>query len=218
MRPFLIAAIAAFIPVFASGAEAVDLMSNDYIPLIERSAGRVVLCGTDFSTVLDTGEKVLSIHGVVFSTWHEGRAPGLAIQTTVSEVINRKLDMAKKRVRSFAFRVDAQDTRSLRAVRETDGKTLVLLTDASRSDLVFTFPKLFRKGAWLSLSLDGEPADVTFRLPAFGQADRDTVEQVDRCNEEGLDTVKREMKARGLLSEGDTGSTRDDAARPQQWR
>jgi hypothetical protein len=217
MRPFLVALTAAFMPVAASSAEPVEYMGGGYRPSIHILDERTKVCGTSFSAVIGTRRKVLSITGTVFSTWNEGNPPGLAIHVRASEVVNRKLDMGRRRVRPAVFRVDGTDTRSLSAAPRNGG--LLLETDAGRSDLVFTFPRSFRKGAWVSLSLHGEPADVTFRLPAFGQADRDTTDAVDRCNEEGLDTVQREMKALGLLSdEGNTRSTRDDAARPRQWR
>jgi hypothetical protein len=149
MRPFLVALTAAFMPVAASSAELVEYMGGGYRPSIHILDERTKVCGTSFSAVIGTRRKVLSITGTVFSTWNEGNPPGLAIHVRASEVVNRKLDMGRRRVRPAVFRVDGTDTRSLSAAPRNGG--LLLETDAGRSDLVFTFPRSFRKGAWAAV-------------------------------------------------------------------
>lgn len=178
-------------------AESVNLLASEYKPLINTKAGRIETCGVHFAAVVRTLDgRLLSIQGSTNSSFFKDKVPGLMIKVSASEVLNKNLDMAPRKIQFASFRVDQTDTLIMKGYPSEDGNSVLLITDAIQAgEFVVVFPELFYKGAWVSVSLDKAQSDYTFRLPAFGADDLDTMKQVADCNLVGINAFRRETEA-----------------------
>jgi hypothetical protein len=194
-RSFLVAGAASLF-VSPCWAEAVNLLGSEYKPLVSTKSGEVELCGIHFAAVVSSlDKKLLSIQGSVNTAYFGGKIPAMMIKFSVNEVINNNAELVPRRVQFASLRVGQQNTLNLQSRQGDDGNSLLLLADINQvGEFVFTFPDEFYKGAWVSVSLDQNKSDYTFRLPAFGDADVDTVGQVAECNLLGIGRLKKELE------------------------
>jgi hypothetical protein len=200
MKRFMRISLAAWALVLSaspSSAESVDLLASEYKPLTTTKAGRVEMCGVHFSAVVRTLDKrILNIQGSVNSAYFAGKVPGFMIKVSTSEVLNNNLDITPRKVQFASFRVGQTDTLAMQAHPGSDGNSMLLTTNLEQTgEFFFSFPELFYQGAWVSVSLDRNNTDYTFRLPAFGADDADTMQQAAECNLVGIAALKREIEA-----------------------
>jgi hypothetical protein len=191
MRRIVIAVVMALTGT-AANAEPVNLLKAEYKPLADSKGGRVDSCAIYFSTVIQTlAGAPLSVQGSVANTFFRDKIPGLAIKVTAVEARNGNL-LRHKIHSGSSFRVGQTDTNRIQRSAGADGMSLLMYaTVADDMDFVLSFPFLFMEGAWVSLSLDPNRSDYTFRLPAFEQADAETFHQFDECNKKAIEELKK---------------------------
>jgi len=174
-------------------AEPVELLQNQYKPLINTRAGRIEGCGVHFSAIISTlDSRLMNIQGSVNTAYVTGRYPGLMIKVAATEVKNGVVSVPK--IHFAGMRIGAVDTQRMTSMTGENDRSILLLTDMQKTgDFFATFPASLHEGAWLSFSLDTQRGDYTFRLPPFAQSDADTLKQVNECDALGLQTLMNEI-------------------------
>jgi hypothetical protein len=191
MRRFVIAVVMALTGT-AANAEPVNLLKAEYKPLVDSKGGRVDSCALHFSAVIQTlAGAPLNVQGSVVNTFFRDKIPGLAIKVAAVEARNGNL-LRHKVHSGSSFRVGQTDTNRMRRSAGADGMSLLMYaTVADAMDFVLSFPLQFMKGSWVSLSLDPNRSDYTFRLPAFEQTDAETFHQFYECTTKAMEELKR---------------------------
>jgi hypothetical protein len=192
MRRFVIAVVMALTGT-AANAEPVNLLKAEYKPLVDSKGGRVDSCALHFSAVIQQtlAGAPLNVQGSVVNTFFRDKIPGLAIKVAAVEARNGNL-LRHKVHSGSSFRVGQTDTNRMRRSAGADGMSLLMYaTVADDMDFVLSFPFLFMEGAWVSLSLDPNRSDYTFRLPAFEQTDAETFHQFYECTTKAMEELKR---------------------------
>ena len=191
MRRIVIAAVMALTGT-AANAEPVNLLKAEYKPLVDSKDGRVNSCALHFSAVIQTlAGAPLNVQGSVVNTFFRDQLPGLIIKVAAVGASNGNL-LRHKVHSGSSFRVGQADTNRMRRSAGADGMSLLMhATVADDMDFVLRFPLHFMDGAWVSLSLDPNRSDYTFRLPAFEQTDAETFHQFDECTTKAMEELKR---------------------------
>ena len=176
----------------AATAEPVNLLKAEYKPLVDSKGGRVDSCALHFSAVIQTlAGAPLNVQGSVVNTFFRDQLPGLIIKVAAVGASNGNL-LRHKVHSGSSFRVGQADTNRMRRSAGADGMSLLMYaTVADDMDFVLSFPLQFMKGAWVSLSLDPNRSDYTFRLPAFEQTDAETFHHFDECTTKAMEELKR---------------------------
>jgi hypothetical protein len=176
----------------AATAEPVNLLKAEYKPLVDSKDGRVNSCALHFSAVIQTlAGAPLNVQGSVVNTFFRDQLPGLIIKVAAVGASNGNL-LRHKVHSGSSFRVGQADTNRMRRSAGADGMSLLMhATVADDMDFVLSFPLHFMDGAWVSLSLDPNRSDYTFRLPAFEQTDAETFHQFDECTTKAMEELKR---------------------------
>lgn len=138
----------------AAKAESINLLHNEYKPLVNTRAGRIEACGLHFASVITTlDQRPMAVQGSINTMYFEDKMPGLSIKVVVVEGRGGKL--IRHKVHHASMRVGKLDTRAMKAVPGEDGKSLMLFTHMGETGEFFgTFPIAIESGAWLSFSLD----------------------------------------------------------------
>ena len=195
MRSLAIVAVASVALGGPAFAEAMNHLRNEYKPLINTRAGRLEMRGVHFSSVVTTlDQRPMNIQGSVNTAYLKDKVPALIIKVSVTEARNNTL--IRRKVHFASLRIGQQDTSKMKPMPGEDGHSIMLATDMIQTgDLFLTFSQEFSKGAWVSISLDPNRSDYTFRLPPFKDGDADTLQQVSECEEIALNTLMKEMEA-----------------------
>ncbi len=194
MRLPVLPALMVMVTVSSASAESVNLIANDYKPLLNTKAGRIEMCGLHFSAVITTlDQRPMNVQGSINSSYAAGKYPGMLIKVSVTEARNREL--LSRKIYLAHFRVGEVNTNLMQSATGEDGNSILLTTDMQKSgDFFSKFPDLFQEGAWVSISLDRSRGDYTFRLPPV--RDAETIKQVSECNAIGLKNLVNELQDR----------------------
>jgi hypothetical protein len=152
------------------------------------------MCGLHFSSVVTTLDgRPMNVQGSVNTAYSPGKVPGLLIKVNVTEVRNGS--PIRHKVHFASMRVGQTDTRAMKAVPGEDGRSILLMTNMDETgEFFYTFPNQLPQGAWLSISLDPNRGDYTYRLPEFATNDFDTLKQISECDAVGLKGLMDELQ------------------------
>lgn len=192
MRLFPVILVALLAPVSAH-SETIVKMQNEFAPLVNTRAGRIDSCGLHFSSAVQTvSGKIYGIEGSVMTFFWKDRLPGMVLKVVANEMTPTGL--VPRKVHFASMRHGQTDTLPFKPFEgDNPNAFLAGVSMAEQPDLVLTFTDAVFDAPWLSVSVDKDASDISYRLPAFDGKDADTFRQINDCRQKGLDTLQAEL-------------------------
>ena len=176
------------IPGPACAGGPLQILQQEFKPLVQTTLGRIDSCGVHFSAATQGEGRLFSVQGSINVLFKDMRLPTVLVKISVVEVRNGQL--SRQRLIHAHLRHQNLSTAEFWGANGDDGFSWLMAVrdEQAAVDAIKLAHKIF-EGPWLSFNIGDGGSDYTFQL-LVAEQDNATITEFFECQSQGLKQLK----------------------------